>query len=37
MAKATARKKPETAANLGFQARLWAAADALCNNPDAAG
>ena len=36
MAKTTARKKPNTAANLGFEAKLWAAADALRNNMDAA-
>src|SRR5436189_2755579 len=29
-------KKNDTAANLGFEARLWAAADALRNNMDAA-
>jgi type I restriction enzyme M protein len=28
--------KPETGANLGFEAKLWAAADALRNNMDAA-
>ena len=36
MAKAPPRKKPDTAANLGFEAKLWAAADALRNNMDAA-
>ena len=35
MAKATARNS-DTSANLGFEARLWAAADALRNNMDAA-
>ena len=35
MAKTKARKN-ETAANLGFEAKLWAAADALRNNMDAA-
>ncbi len=29
-------KKPDTGANLGFEAKLWAAADALRNNMDAA-
>lgn len=29
-------KKNDTAANLGFEAKLWAAADALRNNMDAA-
>jgi type I restriction enzyme M protein len=29
-------KKPDTTANLGFEAKLWAAADALRNNMDAA-
>jgi hypothetical protein len=29
-------KKTDTAANLGFEAKLWAAADALRNNMDAA-
>src|SRR6186713_2245730 len=28
--------KPDTGANLGFEAKLWAAADALRNNMDAA-
>jgi len=28
--------KPDTAANLGFEAKLWQAADALRNNMDAA-
>ena len=28
--------KAETGANLGFEAKLWAAADALRNNMDAA-
>ena len=36
MAKVPPRKKPDTAANLGFEAKLWAAADALRNNMDAA-
>ena len=31
-----AKKKPNGTANLGFEARLWAAADALRNNMDAA-
>ena len=31
-----AAKNNETAANLGFEAKLWAAADALRNNMDAA-
>ena len=35
MAKTTARKN-DTTANLGFEAKLWAAADALRNNMDAA-
>ncbi|MHB1068386.1 MAG: class I SAM-dependent DNA methyltransferase [Gemmatimonadaceae bacterium] len=35
MAKTT-RKKNDTTANLGFEAKLWAAADALRNNMDAA-
>jgi type I restriction enzyme M protein len=35
MAKTTA-KKNDTSANLGFEAKLWAAADALRNNMDAA-
>ncbi|MGH7207679.1 MAG: type I restriction-modification system subunit M N-terminal domain-containing protein, partial [Nitrospiraceae bacterium] len=35
MAKGKAKKK-DTAANLGFEAKLWAAADALRNNMDAA-
>lgn len=35
MAKTTA-KKADTGANLGFEAKLWAAADALRNNMDAA-
>ncbi len=35
MAKRTA-KKNDTTANLGFEAKLWAAADALRNNMDAA-
>ena len=30
------KTKPDTAANLGFEAKLWAAADALRNNMDAA-
>ncbi len=30
------REKPENAATLGFEAKLWAAADALRNNMDAA-
>jgi type I restriction enzyme M protein len=34
MAKATTNNK--TSANLGFEAKLWAAADALRNNMDAA-
>ncbi|MBI4954440.1 MAG: hypothetical protein HY908_20615 [Myxococcales bacterium] len=29
-------KKADTGANLGFEAKLWAAADALRNNMDAA-
>ena len=29
-------KKPDTAANLGFEAKRWAAADSLRNNMDAA-
>jgi type I restriction enzyme M protein len=32
----TTRKKNDTTANLGFEAKLWAAADALRNNMDAA-
>ena len=32
----TRSKKNDTAANLGFEAKLWAAADALRNNMDAA-
>jgi type I restriction enzyme M protein len=32
----TARAKPETGTNLGFEAKLWQAADALRNNMDAA-
>jgi type I restriction enzyme M protein len=32
----TKTKKNDTAANLGFEAKLWAAADALRNNMDAA-
>jgi type I restriction enzyme M protein len=35
MARTTARKNATTA-SLGFEARLWAAADALRNNMDAA-
>jgi type I restriction enzyme M protein len=35
MAKGKTRKA-DTAANLGFEAKLWAAADALRNNMDAA-
>jgi type I restriction enzyme M protein len=35
MAKTT-RKNTDTTANLGFEAKLWAAADALRNNMDAA-
>jgi type I restriction-modification system DNA methylase subunit len=35
MAKTTA-KNNDTTANLGFEAKLWAAADALRNNMDAA-
>jgi type I restriction enzyme M protein len=35
MAKTT-RKNNDTTANLGFEAKLWAAADALRNNMDAA-
>src|SRR5438093_4008994 len=31
-----ATAKPDTSANLGFEAKLWAAADALRNNMDAA-
>ena len=34
MAKAT--KKTESSANLGFEAKLWLAADKLRNNMDAA-
>jgi type I restriction enzyme M protein len=30
------RRKNDTTANLGFEAKLWAAADALRNNMDAA-
>ncbi|TAK51821.1 MAG: SAM-dependent DNA methyltransferase [Gammaproteobacteria bacterium] len=36
MAKRTARNNNGTTANLGFEAKLWAAADALRNNMDAA-
>ena len=36
MAKRTAKKTAATTANLGFEAKLWAAADALRNNMDAA-
>jgi type I restriction enzyme M protein len=32
----TKAKKNDTAANLGFEAKLWQAADALRNNMDAA-
>src|SRR5688572_10931362 len=32
----TQTKKKDTTANLGFEAKLWAAADALRNNMDAA-
>lgn len=32
----TRRRKNDTSANLGFEAKLWAAADALRNNMDAA-
>jgi type I restriction-modification system DNA methylase subunit len=32
----TTRKATDTTANLGFEAKLWAAADALRNNMDAA-
>jgi type I restriction enzyme M protein len=32
----TKGRKPDTAANLGFEAKLWQAADALRNNMDAA-
>jgi type I restriction enzyme M protein len=32
----TTRKNTDTTANLGFEAKLWAAADALRNNMDAA-
>ena len=32
----TKAKKTDTTANLGFEAKLWAAADALRNNMDAA-
>ncbi len=35
-AKNRATSKTTTAANLGFEAKLWAAADALRNNMDAA-
>ena len=35
-AKKTANGKNDTGANLGFEAKLWAAADALRNNMDAA-
>ena len=34
--KNNATAKKDTAANLGFEAKLWAAADALRNNMDAA-
>ncbi len=33
---ATSTKKKDTGANLGFEAKLWATADALRNNMDAA-
>src|SRR4029450_4641354 len=36
MAKTTAKNNDSSAANLGFEAKLWAAADALRNNMDAA-
>ncbi|HXI11556.1 MAG TPA: class I SAM-dependent DNA methyltransferase [Thermoanaerobaculia bacterium] len=36
MATKTRSKKPDTGANLGFEAKLWATADALRNNMDAA-
>ena len=32
----TPTRNNDTAANLGFEAKLWAAADALRNNMDAA-
>ena len=34
--KSSKSAKPDTGANLGFEAKLWAAADALRNNMDAA-
>jgi type I restriction enzyme M protein len=36
MARAKKKDTPDTGANLGFEAKLWAAADALRNNMDAA-
>ena len=36
MAKTRRKRKNDTTANLGFEAKLWAAADALRNNMDAA-
>ncbi|MBI4996671.1 MAG: SAM-dependent DNA methyltransferase [Rhodocyclales bacterium] len=36
MAKAPTKKKSDTTANLGFEAKLWLAADKLRNNMDAA-
>jgi type I restriction enzyme M protein len=36
MPPARAKSKNDTTANLGFEAKLWAAADALRNNMDAA-
>jgi hypothetical protein len=37
MARPRSAASSSTSANLGFEARLWAAADALRNNKDAAG
>ncbi len=34
--KKTRKKKADSAANLGFEAKLWLAADKLRNNMDAA-
>ena len=34
--KAAVKKKPDSSANIGFEAKLWLAADKLCNNMDAA-
>ena len=36
MSKTKALKKNDTTANLGFEAKLWQAADALRNNMDTA-